>query len=264
MINFKKTLFLFALLLGFSSITESSVVTDENIATISEKLQDFDNQKLLERKLEIENRLLKINDTGDCDEDGEDNCDEVIALLSLELSIIEKLLAALAAYMISDMDTKDAPVDSVFPVITINGDNPATVELGSTYTDAGATSDGGETVTVSGTVDTNVLGTYTITYSASDAAGNTTTASRTVNVVDTTAPVITSPDTFSAQENQTSIGTVTATDLQAVTFSISGSELLITSSGVLTFAAAPDYESISLFTATVTATDSSRTLQHKI
>ena len=48
MINFKKTLFLFALLLGFSSITESSVVTDENIATISEKLQDFDNQKLLE------------------------------------------------------------------------------------------------------------------------------------------------------------------------------------------------------------------------
>ena len=60
MINFKKTLFLFALLLGFSSITESSVVTDENIATISEKLQDFDNQKLLERKLEIENRLLKI------------------------------------------------------------------------------------------------------------------------------------------------------------------------------------------------------------
>ena len=70
MINFKKTLFLFALLLGFFFNNRISVVTDENIATISEKLQDFDNQKLLERKLEIENRLLKINDTGDCDEDG--------------------------------------------------------------------------------------------------------------------------------------------------------------------------------------------------
>ena len=49
----------------------------------------------------------------------------------------------------------------------------ATVELGSTYTDAGATADGGETVTTSGSVDvTSTVGTYTITYSATDAAGN--------------------------------------------------------------------------------------------
>ena len=52
-------------------------------------------------------------------------------------------------------------------------------------------SDGGETVTASGTVDTSVAGTYTITYTATDAAGNTGTATRTVTVVDTTAPVIT-------------------------------------------------------------------------
>ena len=37
----------------------------------------------------------------------------------------------------------------------------ATVELGSTYTDAGATADGGETVTTSGSVDVNTVGTYT-------------------------------------------------------------------------------------------------------
>ena len=49
------------------------------------------------------------------------------------------------------------------------GDNPATVEMGSTYTDAGATADGGETVTATGTVDTSTVGTYTITYSATDA-----------------------------------------------------------------------------------------------
>ena len=82
-------------------------------------------------------------------------------------------------------------VDTTAPVITVDGDNPATVELGATYTDAGATADGGETVTTSGTVDTSTVGTYTITYSATDAAGNTGTATRTVNVVDTTAPVIT-------------------------------------------------------------------------
>jgi hypothetical protein len=43
--------------------------------------------------------------------------------------------------------------------------------MGSTWTDAGATADGGETVTSSGTVDTSTVGTYTITYSATDAAG---------------------------------------------------------------------------------------------
>ena len=40
-----------------------------------------------------------------------------------------------------------------------------------------------------------------------------------------------------------------------VTFTVSGSELSITSAGVLTFASAPDYETKSSYTATVTATD---------
>ena len=44
-------------------------------------------------------------------------------------------------------------VDTTAPVITLLGDNPAEVELGSSYTDAGATADGGET-DHSGTVDT--------------------------------------------------------------------------------------------------------------
>ena len=83
-------------------------------------------------------------------------------------------------------------VDTTAPVITVRGDNPVTVEKGSTYTDDGATADGGETVTTTGTVDTSVVGSYTLTYSATDAAGNTAIEkTRTVKVVDTTAPVIT-------------------------------------------------------------------------
>ena len=82
-------------------------------------------------------------------------------------------------------------VDTTAPVITIIGDNPVTVEQGSSYVEAGAIADGGETVTTSGTVDESTIGEYTITYSATDSAGNTGTATRTVNVVDTTAPVIT-------------------------------------------------------------------------
>jgi hypothetical protein len=83
-------------------------------------------------------------------------------------------------------------VDTTAPVITVLGDNPMTVELGGDLLQMpGATSNGGETVTITGSVDTETLGTYTITYTATDANGNTGTATRTVNVVDTTAPVIT-------------------------------------------------------------------------
>ena len=75
-------------------------------------------------------------------------------------------------------------VDTTAPVITVLSGTD-TVEMGSTWTDAGATADGGETVTSSGTVDTSTVGTSTITYSATDAEENTGTATRTVTVVDT-------------------------------------------------------------------------------
>lgn len=81
-----------------------------------------------------------------------------------------------------DADAVVVVYDTTAPVITVTGDNPATVSQGGTYTDAGAAADGGEAVTVSGTVDTATLGTYTLTYSATDAAGNTGTATRSVTV----------------------------------------------------------------------------------
>ena len=72
-------------------------------------------------------------------------------------------------------------VDTTAPVITVISGTD-TVAQGSTWTDAGATADGGELVTVSGTVNTNILGTYMITYTATDASGNVGTATRTVTV----------------------------------------------------------------------------------
>ena len=75
------------------------------------------------------------------------------------------------------------------PVITLNGVNPITVKLRSEYTDAGATSDGGETVRTSGTVNTSLVGVYTLTYTSTDGT-NETTATRTVIVEETKAPVI--------------------------------------------------------------------------
>ena len=80
--------------------------------------------------------------------------------------------------------------------MTVTGTNPLTIEVGqaATYTDDGATAtDASGTVTVvtTGSVNPQVVGTYTKTYTSTDPSGNAGTATRTVNVVDTTAPTVT-------------------------------------------------------------------------
>jgi len=89
--------------------------------------------------------------------------------------------------------------DTTPPIITILGNNPAEVECHGSYSDAGATAtdntDGNLTgsIATSNTVNTAATGTYAVNYSVRDVAGNAATATRTVKVVDTTAPQITCP-----------------------------------------------------------------------
>jgi hypothetical protein len=75
------------------------------------------------------------------------------------------------------------------------------------------------------------------------------------------APVITSASSFSVAENQTAVGTVVATDTvgDVLTYSLSGadaSSFVISSSGLLSFVTAPDYETKASYTVIVTVTDS--------
>ena len=88
-----------------------------------------------------------------------------------------------------DPTTPTSTSDTTAPVITVTGANPVNVQLNESYTDAGASAedvvDGVVSVTTTGTVDTGTVGTYTITYTSSDAAGNSTSETRTVNVIDT-------------------------------------------------------------------------------
>src|SRR5574344_522765 len=108
-------------------------------------------------------------------------------------------------------------VDTIAPVISLNGDENITVEAGSTYTELGATvtdnydatvtkqypiviwdiTDGNRTIVKS--IDTTKLGKYRLMYLAKDSSGNQTLDKnnlshdyvyRYVNVVDTTAPII--------------------------------------------------------------------------
>ncbi|NHF59156.1 DUF5011 domain-containing protein, partial [Flavobacteriaceae bacterium TP-CH-4] len=84
--------------------------------------------------------------------------------------------------------------DTTPPIITLNGDNPQEIELGAGYTELGATTDDGSQVVIDATEFVDAVGSYTIYYNATDAAGNAAAeVTRTVNVVmtDATPPLIT-------------------------------------------------------------------------
>jgi hypothetical protein len=76
--------------------------------------------------------------------------------------------------------------DTTAPVVTLNGAETVTLILNTPYTELGATAtddeDGSITPTITGTVNKDLAGTYTLTYSATDAAGNVGEATRTVIV----------------------------------------------------------------------------------
>jgi hypothetical protein len=80
-------------------------------------------------------------------------------------------------------------VDTTAPVITLNGETEVTITVGSveSYVDAGASAldnyDDELTPSMTGLVNVNEIGTYTITYTVTDSSGNSSEATRTVNVV---------------------------------------------------------------------------------
>jgi Domain of unknown function (DUF5011) len=85
--------------------------------------------------------------------------------------------------------------DTILPVITLLGNNTAIVQVEIPYSDAGATAfdnvDGAIIPRmISNNVDVNIRGAYSVIYRATDSSGNIATATRTVDVVDTIAPVI--------------------------------------------------------------------------
>ena len=131
-------------------------------------------------------------------------------------------------------------IDRTPPDITVLGNAPETVEMGSTYTDAGATAldnldgDVANNISTNNPVNTSVVGGYVVTYNVSDSAGNAATqASRTVNVVDTTSPnvVLTSP---SGSVTNVSV-TITVTTTELTTDLVAG-DIAVTNASVSDFA----------------------------
>ncbi|MCF6237985.1 MAG: DUF5011 domain-containing protein, partial [Candidatus Marinimicrobia bacterium] len=84
--------------------------------------------------------------------------------------------------------------DSEPPVLTLLGDNPLDLGLYLEYIEAGAEAvdvcDPNVTVVVTGAVDINIPGEYTVTYTATDAGGNSRTEDRVITVFNTAPEVV--------------------------------------------------------------------------
>lgn len=84
-------------------------------------------------------------------------------------------------------------VDTQAPMITLVGSSLITLATGQAYVEAGASAidnvdgDISSNIVISGQVNVNAAGSYTVTYSVSDSSGNSSSAMRMVNVV---APVV--------------------------------------------------------------------------
>jgi hypothetical protein len=112
----------------------------------------------------------------------------------------ENLFGTAAAQVTSTTDGIKVIYDKSPPTLTLLGDADVYHEVLTAYEDAGAVSSDNyaddETITgwitVTGNVDVTKLGTYTIAYNVQDQAGNAAAEiTRTVQVVDTTPPVVT-------------------------------------------------------------------------
>ena len=141
--------------------------------------------------------------------------------------------------------------DSIAPVVTLVGAASMTNECHTSFTDPGATANdncaSSMSVVTSGSVNPNAVGTYTLTYTATDPSGNAGTASRTVYVVDTTPPSVVIPGNITVYTTNAS-GT-------AVSYTVSASDAC---SGPITPICSPVSGTtcpIGTSTVTVSATD---------
>ena len=151
-------------------------------------------------------------------------------------------------------------VDDTKPEITLNGTNPTNLAFGKEYIELATANDNkdgdiSDKIIISGdVVNTDIIGTYTVKYDVSDAAGNKAyQVERIVYVIDDTKPIIIGPSespgaatsSKSINENTRAVHTFTANEL--VTWSLNGGEdaskfSIDPDTGTLSFIDAPDYE----------------------
>lgn len=141
--------------------------------------------------------------------------DEEIAALKAEVAVLKSQVGAAGSE--SQPDAESSQPDIEPPVITINGNNPATLQIGDTYSDLGATvTDNvdlnlglhvfiGSTPMDQAVLDTSEPNEWHVHYVATDNAGNTATSTRTV-IVEAPSIVPSDPRVDEAEDEEASQG----------------------------------------------------------
>lgn len=115
--------------------------------------------------------------------------EQLIQYITMKNLRIIYLFSVLLAFTFSGCDKKYEELYRVtyYPVMTVKGDLFISLPKGSTFTDPGATAIAGNDVTpvtVSGSVDPNTIGTYSLTYTAVNKDSFEVTSSRVVGIYD--------------------------------------------------------------------------------
>ena len=144
-------------------------------------------------------------------------------------------------------------INGIPPVIVVIGDNPLTIAATSTYIDAGAKAFDSEDNTITqniittSNVNSEIAGTYSVKYSVTDSRGNTTSATRTVNVINATT-------TSSVPSSATSTASLTASSAAT-----SANTSATTTVGVFSTSSNPTITSAPALTETVVAPKATET-----
>ncbi len=97
-------------------------------------------------------------------------------ILTVSVDAGNDIVDGAALNLAATSDSESITIDQEPPVMTLNGANPLRLNLGQPFVDPGASAvdnvDGSVAVTVSGSVNVSEVGSYTLTYEATDAALN--------------------------------------------------------------------------------------------
>ena len=138
--------------------------------------------------------------------------------------------------------TDSGAPDTTPPIITLQGSNPVTITLDSSYSDSGASAvdfvDGVVSVNINASaVNTSQVGSYSVVFTASDSSGNTISLTRTVVVTSGNSGILLSPSIISPMGPITAINGIVTQSWNSVpgatSYDLTGYE--VTSSGSVNY-----------------------------
>ena len=141
--NIKLKNIAFTLIVASSFIlsnTISAELSASKLAQIENSVNSMSVNQLNDRMASLQNEKLMLEAEQGSSQNPSVNKNilERLAEVNAELSSVQRALALVVGVgAISSLSSDDYD-DNIPPVITINGDNPATVELGASYSDSGA------------------------------------------------------------------------------------------------------------------------------